>query len=92
MGPFRQVFQTDSMDCGADNIVVMEDGQVAEQGMHGQLLGNRGAYYRLGLVSFIISAILLAVSFLILHNMEFQGESLLEIFTAPMLGYFRGIL
>ena len=28
----------------------------------------------------------------ILHNMEFQGESLLEIFTAPMLGYFRGIL
>ena len=47
---------------------------------------------RLGLVSFIISAILLAVSFLILHNMEFQGESLLEIFTAPMLGYFRGIL
>lgn len=31
----------------ADNIVVMEDGQVAEQGVHGQLLGNRGAYYRL---------------------------------------------
>ena len=92
MGSFRQVFQTDSMDCGADNIVVMEDGQVAEQGVHGQLLGNRGAYYRLVLVSFIISAILLAVFFLILHNMEFQGESLLEIFTAPMLGYFRGIL
>ena len=47
MGSFRQVSQTDSMDCDADNIVVMEDGQVAEQGVHGQLLGNRGAYYRL---------------------------------------------
>ena len=71
MGSFRQVIQTDSMDCGADNIVVMEDGQVAEQGVHGQLLGNRGAYYRLVLVSFIISAILMTVFFLILHNVEF---------------------
>ena len=43
---------------------------------------------RIGLISFITSAILLAVFLLILHKVEFQGESLLEIFTAPMLRYF----
>ena len=32
---------------GADVILVMEDGQIVEQGNHDSLLEDRGAYFRL---------------------------------------------
>lgn len=44
---------------------------------------------QLGLVAFIVSTLLLAIFFLILYNVEFQGKSLLEIFTTPMMRYFN---
>lgn len=31
----------------ADNIIVLEDGKIAEQGNHEQLLQNKGVYYNL---------------------------------------------
>jgi ATP-binding cassette subfamily B protein len=36
----------------ADTILVMEDGQIVEQGRHAQLLTMEGAYYRLYMSQF----------------------------------------
>ena len=33
--------------CGADNIIVLSNGEIVEQGTHAKLIENRGRYYKL---------------------------------------------